>query len=289
MSDGHPEHLNYGPVVPVTGFPFTAESPLRRYAEPAGILLLPAIAGYTIMDDKVAAGVQQHSEFMTKPITRLIHTANSALTLVFGNEDEAYQEAARLHSFHQTVVRGREGDIIYEANDTDLQTWVLACVTKGIEEVNWRWTNRAVDREGLWQDVRTFGTFFGVQPDLLPADVSALDAYWKQRVADPMLLRTMVSRQMAHDTFRFKGGHVPKPLLRIGHAVWVTSLDETLQERAKLEPTTTDKRIAHVVDTMMKQTYARIPEASREKVIPRYLAAARRVRPVRQRLKRALA
>jgi uncharacterized protein (DUF2236 family) len=286
MSSGHPEHLNIGPVVPMPdGFPFTADSPLRKYAEPAGVFLVPYIAGMTILKDEVAAGVQQHSEFTTRPVARLIGTSQSALTLVFGNEEEAVGEATRIYQFHRDVVHGSVNGVKYEANDADLQAWVLACVTKGIEKVNERWTRRgAIDREGLWQDVRTFGTFFGIQPNLMPADIDELDAYWKEQVLGHSILQSGISRQMAHTTFRFTGGHVPKPLVRVGQAIWITSLDEKLQERANLVPNYTDKRIAHAVDAMMHHTYARIPDRRREDVIPMYMSAARRIRPLRRRL-----
>jgi ER-bound oxygenase mpaB/B'/Rubber oxygenase, catalytic domain len=81
-----PTHVNVGPPHgPVEGFPFDKYSPIRRYTEPAGIMLVPFIAGLTVMHDKIAAAVDTHSGFREHPWRRLLGTATAGIKLAFAN------------------------------------------------------------------------------------------------------------------------------------------------------------------------------------------------------------
>lgn len=272
-----PEYANAGPIAHLPeGFPFDVNSPLRRYTEPAAALLFPYIAGLTIMNDEVAAAVKMHSGFRERPWARLLGTANAALTLVMGNQEESIAKAHELWKFHQTV-RGSTESVPYSANDATLQTWVLACVFKGIEESSRRWATplQPDQRSGVYEDIKTFGQVFGIQPELLPPDVAALDHYWEDKLNGDDLLQTEVSRRMAKIVFRFESPQVPKPLGRLGQAMLIGSLDQRLQDKADIHPTPLDHRLSNTVDGIMQYTYARLPRNVRVQAVPAVLGLRR--------------
>lgn len=275
----HLPRENQGPLLdPLEGFPFTAESPLRRHAEPASFALYPYIAGLTVMNDHIAAAVDKHSGFRERPWERLLSTADAAVTLVFGNEQESLKKSEQLWEFHKTV-RGTNEAVDYSANDTDLQVWVLASIFKGLEGANDRWAKPlGSDRDAFYQDIRIFGTVFGIPTDEMPPDAEALDTYWEEAVDGESLLRTEVSRRMARTVFRFTSSKVPAPIARLGQAVAVTSLDRRLRERAEIKLMERDVRLAAIFDTAMHRTYQRVPQSLRERAIPSYLALRRRVK-----------
>jgi len=283
-----PKHLNEGPssVLP-DGFPFEPESHIRRLAEPAALGIFPYVAGMTIMDDRIAAAVDRHSSFVTQPWSRLFRTIRSAGILVFGSENETRETAERLYKFHQTI-NGVHEPVHYNANDADAQTWVLASLFDGLKQARRRWAPpefTPAQEEGLYQDIRTFGQFFGIDVAIQPQNVAELNAYWEGRLSGGQLLQTAISKKMAHTVFRFAGPSVPASVGKIGQAISIASLDPRIQEQADLHPDPLDTRIARVFDASMRGTYGRIPESVRMKAIPAYLAANRGAAPIVGRLK----
>ncbi|MEU6366828.1 oxygenase MpaB family protein [Streptomyces sp. NPDC046931] len=70
------------------------------------------------------AGVDQHSDFRSDPVGRLIGTARFITTTTFGSEPAARQEIALVRRIH-TRVRGTAPDgRPYRADDPELLTWV---------------------------------------------------------------------------------------------------------------------------------------------------------------------
>ena len=70
---------------------------------------------------KVAAGVDEHSDFRTRPIRRLRRTIRMTMAIVFGDRDTAITAARAVNHAHGKV-RGRD----YRALDPDLLRWVHA-------------------------------------------------------------------------------------------------------------------------------------------------------------------
>jgi len=274
---------NSGPAAtPPDGFPFDKHSSIRRLTEPATFAFYPYIAGLTVMNDRIAAGVEAHSSFMEHPWGRLFGTVDAAITLLFGNERESLAMAHRLWRFHETTVQGGQGETRYDANDGSLQAWVLLAVFKGLEETNRRWVKPLAtdERASLYQDIKTFGKMFGTPERALPVDIDGLDERWESMLDGDELLRTDSSRRMARAVFRFRSHKVPEPLARLGQAVSVTSLDRRLQDKSGLHPTTLNNRLATAIDTTMRHTYGRLPHQLREQAIPSYLTIRRHLAPV---------
>ena len=70
---------------------------------------------------KVAAGVDEHSDFRKRPMYRLRRTIRLTMAIVFGDRETALAAARSVNRVHQHV-RGES----YSALDTDLLLWVHA-------------------------------------------------------------------------------------------------------------------------------------------------------------------
>src|SRR5438552_3181009 len=70
---------------------------------------------------KVAAGVDEHSDFRSRPVHRLRRTIRMTMAIVFGDRDTALAAARAVNHTHSKV-RGRD----YRALDPDLLQWVHA-------------------------------------------------------------------------------------------------------------------------------------------------------------------
>lgn len=275
---GVEEGLNQGPppVLP-PGYPFERTSAIRRYTSPGTFLLYGHAAALTVAAAGVGAGVEEHSDYVNAPLGRLRSTVESAILLLFGNEQESLAMARHLYRFHQTVA-GRHDGVVYAANSLVLQRWVLACVYKGaIEEAITRWGRPLPEEERalLYGDVLTFATMFGVSG--MPATREEMDRYWNEMLEDPELLRTEASRRHMKNVLRPLDLSLPRPLARLFGAISMTSLDPRLGDRLGIRPTAADRRIAAAVDLLMRG-YMRLPGRLRGAVLPAYLAWIRRRR-----------
>src|SRR6476646_10466227 len=70
---------------------------------------------------KVAAGVDEHSDFRSHPIRRLRRTILMTMAIVFGDRDTALSAARTVNQVHARV-KGRD----YRALDPELLLWVYA-------------------------------------------------------------------------------------------------------------------------------------------------------------------
>src|SRR5205807_2252932 len=72
----------------------------------------------------VAAGVDQHSDFRTAPLPRLIRTVDATLEIVFGDRTRAERAIRRIDRVHAPI-RGKAQDgRAYMARDPRLMLWV---------------------------------------------------------------------------------------------------------------------------------------------------------------------
>lgn len=279
----NPGPINPGPARHASpDFPFTRESAIRRFAEPAAFAFFPYVAGLTVMDDHIAAAVSRHSNFQSHVWSRLLGTIHASIVLIFGNEQEAYDMARHIHALHGTV-KGSKENVSYHANDARAQTWVLAAVFSGAVEAKRRWNPPAFtlrEEESLYQDFKVFGAFFGIHPDLLPANLEEFKQYWESRLNGNQLLRTGASREMARAVLRFKTPKILSPLGKVSQSISIISLDPRLQERSGLWPTASDKRISAGIDYMMRNTYGHLPDVFRTQAVPAYMAIQRAVTSV---------
>lgn len=269
--------VNAGPpTVQIDGFPFSPDSPIRRLAEPLSILIVPYIGALTVMDGRIAAAIKARSTVAEQTRGRYLNTARSATKLVFGTAEEARQTAEKLYVMH-TGIKGKLDGVAYDANQAESQVWVLGSVFRGMEVANRRWAKPLTDnkREGLYADFRIFAEMFGINPAHMPANVGLFDQWWNDRVQSDDILQTQVSKEMTQTILRLQTKQIRPRILRLLHAVSVTSLEEPLQQKSGVVPTYEELRRARRFDAAAQHTYAHIPDRLRASMLPGALALRR--------------
>jgi uncharacterized protein (DUF2236 family) len=114
---------------------------------------------------KVAAGVDEHSDFRVHPIRRLRRTILITMAIVFGDRETALRAARAVNQVHQRV----QGDS-YRALDPDLLLWVhatLADTSLVTYEAFVRPLNPS-EREDFYQEFKLLGELLGIPRDRFP-------------------------------------------------------------------------------------------------------------------------
>lgn len=136
-----------------------------------------------IAHPKVAAGVDEHSDFRRHPIRRLRRTLLLTMAIVFGDRDTAAAAARAVNQVHARV----RGDG-YHALDPDLLLWVHATLVDTALVTYETFVRRlsSQDRETFYQEMKLLGEMLGVPRDRFPARLADFAAYMESMIAGPV-------------------------------------------------------------------------------------------------------
>src|SRR3981081_4308127 len=111
---------------------------------------------------KVAAGVDEHSDFRAQPIRRLRRTIRVTMAIIFGDREPALAAARSVNQVHAKV-RGRD----YRALDPDLLLWVHATLTDSalVTYETFVQALEAREREEFYEEFKLLGELLGIPPD----------------------------------------------------------------------------------------------------------------------------
>jgi uncharacterized protein (DUF2236 family) len=123
---------------------------------------------------KVAAGVDEHSDFRTRPIQRLRRTIRMTMAIVFGDRETALAAARTVNQTHGRV-RGAD----YRALDPDLLLWVHATLVDSalvtyetfVKPLSVR------EREAFFQESKLLGELLGIPRERFPETLADFSAY----------------------------------------------------------------------------------------------------------------
>jgi uncharacterized protein (DUF2236 family) len=132
----------------------------------------------------VAAGVADHSDFTRNPYDRLWRTVDAALTVIFGDAEQARTVVRRVNGVHEHV-RGERAPASYSALDPELLLWVHATLVDSSIAAYSTFVRPmpSTVRERYYLEMRRMGTAFGVPEDLHPPSYAAFRAYVDTTVA----------------------------------------------------------------------------------------------------------
>src|SRR5712691_5704719 len=108
---------------------------------------------------KVAAGVDEHSDFRSQPIRRLRRTIRMTMAIVFGDRDTALAAARAVNHAHGKV-RGRG----YRALDPDLLRWVHGTLIDSalVTYETFVKSLSAREREDFYEESKLLGELLGI-------------------------------------------------------------------------------------------------------------------------------
>jgi uncharacterized protein (DUF2236 family) len=133
----------------------------------------------------VAAGVADHSDFTREPFERLWRTVDAALTVVFGDSDQAAAAVERVTEVHRRVRGSRDG-VPYSALHPELLLWVHATLVDSSLAAYERFVGplRPAELERYYREMKRMGTAFGIPPELHPPTYRDSRAYLDRAIAE---------------------------------------------------------------------------------------------------------
>jgi uncharacterized protein (DUF2236 family) len=128
---------------------------------------------------KIAAGVDEHSDFRSHPVRRLRRTVRMTMAIVFGDEPTARAAAQTVNRVHDRV-RGED----YHAVDPDLLLWVHATLVDSalVTYATFVQPLRPAEREEFYQESKLLGELLLIPRDRFPARVRDFDAYVERMI-----------------------------------------------------------------------------------------------------------
>ncbi|MEV0065576.1 oxygenase MpaB family protein [Amycolatopsis sp. NPDC050768] len=195
------------PVVPGT-------AAWRYFGDFRDLLLAGQVLVLQVAHPVVAAGVRDHSDYVSDPWTRLMRTGASLSIYVYGGASGARFEASRLRELHRTFTGVADGRR-YSGLDPGAYAWVHATLVKVPVDVQ-RFFGRPLSLAELdeyYAQMCDIGRVLGVRERDLPADWAAFERYYDEMVASFRPNETM--------TTLFETIHtVPKPVRWLPDRWW---------------------------------------------------------------------
>ncbi|HEY2598643.1 MAG TPA: oxygenase MpaB family protein [Candidatus Dormibacteraeota bacterium] len=128
---------------------------------------------------KVAAGVDEHSDFRAHPLRRLRRTILMTMAIIFGDRETAMAAARGVNQVHARV-RGAD----YRALEPDLLLWVHATLMDTALVTYETFVKPLLprEREDFYQEFKLLGEVLGIPRDRFPATLRDFDGYLLQMV-----------------------------------------------------------------------------------------------------------
>src|ERR1700716_1761358 len=194
---------------------FAEDSIIRRVNRENVLPLLGGVRALLmqIAHPKVAAGVDEHSDFRRHPVRRLRRTLLMTMAIVFGDRETAMAAARTVNEVHGRV-RGES----YSAQDPELLLWVHATLvdTALVTYETFVKPLTPPEREDFYQEMKLLGELLGVPRDRFPERLHDFEAYMESMIAGPVRVDGR-SRELAREIMR--------PRLRLLPGVAMIPLD----------------------------------------------------------------
>ena len=190
----------------------------------------------------VAHAIDQHSHTRTDVVGRFQRTFKNVFAMAFGELDEAFTAARRVHAVHAringtfaTAIGGWPAGTRYHANDADALRWVHATLVDTTlvvrERLDGSLRNDIKDQYVI--EMNRFAALFGIPQTLLPDSYAAHAAYMARMIGSDRLAVAPCAREMAKFLVG-RGVENQPPLGRIGEAVTHALLPPRLAEQFDL-------------------------------------------------------
>ncbi|HEX2680716.1 MAG TPA: oxygenase MpaB family protein [Candidatus Dormibacteraeota bacterium] len=157
---------------------------------------------------KVAAGVDEHSDFRMRPLYRLRRTIKLTMAIVFGDRETALAAARSVNRAHAHV-RGTG----YSALDPDLLLWVHATLVDSalVTYETFVGGMSVRDREDFYQQMKLPGEILGIPRDRFPSSIGDFDDYVERMVESDELSVGVVARELGRLVVRPRVLRLPGP------------------------------------------------------------------------------
>ncbi len=245
----------------------------RINRERALLLLGPRALLMQLAHPRVAAGVDEHSDFRVHPFRRLARTMTLNLNSVFGDTRTALAAVRRINGAHEKV-RG----VGYSAMDADLLTWVMATLVDsavlGYETFVEPLDDAEKDR--FYAEARSVGRLLGTPQSAMPPDFRALRRYVDAVIASGEVGVDDVGRGAARDTlYPPRVWFVPRPVFDSVALLTAAFLPDALRVQYGMPWSARRRAAVEAFVQLTRSVVPRLPPSLR--YVPQARAAAKRV------------
>ncbi len=176
---------------------------------------------------KVAAGVDDHSDFRAHPIRRLRRTVLVTMAIVFGERETALAAARAVNQAHSRV-RGDD----YHALDPELLLWVHATLVDSalVTYQTFVAPLTTSERDDFYQESKLLGELLGIPRDHFPESLRDFDRYLLGMIAGGEVYVTPRAKTLAHLVVRPRLRLLPGPLMVPFEVVTTGLLPPALRE-----------------------------------------------------------
>ena len=207
-----------------------AEDSITRRVNRENILLLGGGRALLMQlaHPKVAAGVDEHSDFRAHPIRRLRRTIRMTMAIVFGDRETALAAARRVNHVHARV-QGRD----YRALDPDLLLWVYATLADTALVTYQTFVQRLLphERETFHEEFKLLGELLGIPRDRFPSTVRDFDDYLEKMVSSGPVRVDARARELAAQVMRPRVRLLPGPVMLPLNVITTGLLTPALREQ----------------------------------------------------------
>ena len=235
-----------------------AEDSITRRVNRENILLLGGGRALLMQlaHPKVAAGVDEHSDFRAHPIRRLRRTIRMTMAIVFGDRDTALAAARGVNQVHAKVQGAG-----YRALDPDLLLWVYATLADTALVTYETFVKRLLprEREEFHQEFKLLGELLGIPPDRFPDTVRDFDRYLEQMVSDGPVRVDARARDLAEQVLRPPTRVLPGPVMIPLNVITTGLLTPPLREQYGLPWGPGQRRVYRLAVNVLPRVIALTP------------------------------
>ena len=163
----------------------------------------------------VAYAIDHHSRTRADVAGRFARTFHHVFAMVFGDVDDAFTAARRVHAIHAHItgtfperVGPYAAGTPYHANDAHALRWVHATLVDTVLVVRERLGGPlpVADKDAFVREQNRFAALFAIPPALLPRDHAGHAAYMERMLTGDQLAIAPCAQEMAK--FLFGGGAI---------------------------------------------------------------------------------
>ena len=243
-----------------------AEDSIARRVNRENVLLLGGGRALLMQlaHPKVAAGVEEHSDFRVRPMYRLRRTVRLTMAIIFGDRETALAAARSVNQTHARVA----GDG-YRALDPDLLLWVHATLvdTALVTYETFVGPLAAAEREDFYQEMKLLGEVLGVPRSVFPSSLGDFAAYLEDWIANELRVGAL-ARDLAKLVVRPRLLRLPGAVFMPWEVATTGLLPPALREQYGLPWTAAQQRIYRLGVTAVRSVVAVTPPVLRVWPLP---------------------
>jgi uncharacterized protein (DUF2236 family) len=188
----------------------------------------------------VAYAVDHHSRTRADVVGRFQRTFRNVFAMIFGDLDEAFAAARRVHNIHARIhgeipesVGAWRANTPYHANDADALRWVHATLVDTTLAVRERLDGALPTalKDAYVVEMNRFAALFGIPRALLPTNWAAHAAYMRRMLASDLLAVAPCAKEMAMFLIGRAGMQPQPPLGRLAEGLAATMLPAHLVQQ----------------------------------------------------------